>query len=58
MLCRTTIRHSTQVRDAHAAGLAVGQLDPEHPVSEDYRDLADGARRPRRASTLATGAAR
>jgi chromosome partitioning protein len=40
-LCRTTIRHSTRVRDAHAAGLAVGQLDPAHPVSGDYRALAD-----------------
>src|SRR4051794_35480616 len=39
-LCRTTIRHSTRVRDAHAAGLAVGQTDPGHPVSQDYRDLA------------------
>ncbi len=40
MLCRTTIRQSTKVRDAHAAGLAVGQLDPSHPVSADYRELA------------------
>ncbi len=40
VLCRTTIRHSTKVRDAHAAGLAVGQLDPAHPVSGDYRALA------------------
>jgi chromosome partitioning protein len=40
-LCRTTIRHSTRVRDAHAAHLAVGQAYPEHPVSQDYRDLAD-----------------
>jgi chromosome partitioning protein len=40
VLCRTTIRHSTKVRDAHAAGLAVGQFDPAHPVSGDYRDLA------------------
>ncbi|RKQ92957.1 chromosome partitioning protein [Solirubrobacter pauli] len=39
-LCRTTIRHSTKVRDAHAAGLAVGQLEPAHPVSGDYRELA------------------
>ncbi|MBE2316695.1 ParA family protein [Solirubrobacter sp. CPCC 204708] len=39
-LCRATIRHSTRVRDAHAAGLAVGQLDPGHPVSADYRALA------------------
>jgi chromosome partitioning protein len=41
VLCRTTIRHSTKVRDAHAARLAVGQLDPAHPVSEDYRQLAE-----------------
>ena len=41
VLCRTTIRHSTRVRDAHAAGLAVGQFDPAHPVSDDYRALAD-----------------
>jgi chromosome partitioning protein len=41
VLCRTTIRHSTRVRDAHAAGVAVGQLDPAHPVSADYRALAD-----------------
>src|SRR3954470_17620052 len=41
VLCRTTIRHSTKVRDAHAAGLAVGQLAPDHPVSRDYRQLAD-----------------
>jgi chromosome partitioning protein len=40
VLCRTTIRQSTRVRDAHAAGLAVGQLDPAHPVSRDYRQLA------------------
>jgi chromosome partitioning protein len=40
-LCRTTIRHSTRVRDAHAAHLAVGQASPEHPVSRDYRELAD-----------------
>src|SRR3954452_10644171 len=39
-LCRTTIRHSTRVRDAHAAGLAVGQTDPAHPVSGDYQALA------------------
>jgi chromosome partitioning protein len=39
-LCRTTIRQSTRVHDAHAAGLAVGQFDPAHPVSQDYRDLA------------------
>jgi chromosome partitioning protein len=39
-LCHTTVRHSTRVRDAHAAGLAVGQLDPAHPVSQDYRKLA------------------
>jgi chromosome partitioning protein len=40
-LCRTTIRHSTRVRDAHAAHVAVGQAFPEHPVSRDYRELAD-----------------
>ena len=40
VLCRTTIRHSTRVRDAHAAGLAIGQFDPGHPVSGDYRHLA------------------
>jgi chromosome partitioning protein len=40
-LCRTTIRHSTRVRDAHAAHLAIGQAYPEHPVSQDYRALAD-----------------
>jgi chromosome partitioning protein len=40
-LCRTTIRHSTRVRDAHAARLAVGQAFPMHPASQDYRDLAD-----------------
>src|SRR3954454_14668548 len=40
VLCRSTIRHSTRVRDAHAAGLAVGQTDPQHPVSRDYRELA------------------
>ncbi len=40
VLCETAIRHSTRVRDAHAAGLAVGQLDPSHPVSADYRELA------------------
>jgi chromosome partitioning protein len=39
-LCRTTIRHTTRVRDAHVAHLAVGQLYPEHPVSQDYRNLA------------------
>jgi chromosome partitioning protein len=40
VLCATTIRQSTAVRDAHMANLAVGQFDPHHPVSEDYRDLA------------------
>ena len=40
-LCRTTIRHSTRVREAHLAHLAVGQAFPEHPVSRDYRELAD-----------------
>ena len=39
-LCRTVIRHSTRMRDAHAAHLAVGQFDPAHPVSQDYRELA------------------
>jgi chromosome partitioning protein len=39
-LCQTSIRQSTRVRDAHAAGLAVGQLDAAHPVSRDYRELA------------------
>ena len=39
-LCQTVIRHSTRVRDAHAAHLAVGQFDPAHPVSQDYRALA------------------
>jgi chromosome partitioning protein len=39
-LCRTTIRQSTRVRDARAAGLAVGQFDAAHLVSEDYRELA------------------
>jgi chromosome partitioning protein len=41
VLCRTTVRQSTRVRDAHAAGMAVGQFDPEHPVSADYRALAE-----------------
>jgi chromosome partitioning protein len=41
VLCRTTIRQSTRVRDAHAAGMAVGQFDPWHPVSADYRALAE-----------------
>ena len=41
MLCRTPIRQTTRVRDAHAARLAVGQFDPAHPVSRDYRELAD-----------------
>jgi chromosome partitioning protein len=40
-LCRSTIRHSTRVRDAHAAHQAVGHAYPEHPVSRDYRELAD-----------------
>jgi chromosome partitioning protein len=40
VLCRTVIRHSTRVRDAHAAHQAIGQLDPAHPVSGDYRQLA------------------
>jgi chromosome partitioning protein len=39
--CRTTIRHSTRVRDAHAAGLAIGQAYPNHPAAQDYRELAD-----------------
>jgi chromosome partitioning protein len=38
--CRTAIRRSTRVRDAHAARLAIGQFDPGHPVSGDYRELA------------------
>jgi chromosome partitioning protein len=41
ILCRTTIRHSTRVRDAHAAHLAVGQAYPGDPASDDYRSLAD-----------------
>jgi chromosome partitioning protein len=40
-LCRTTIRQSTRVRDAHAAGMAIGQFDPQHPVTTDYRALAE-----------------
>ena len=40
VLCRTAIRHSTCVRDAHMARLAVGQFEPAHPVSNDYRELA------------------
>jgi chromosome partitioning protein len=40
-LMRSAIRHSTRVRDAHAARRAIGQLYPEHPVSSDYRLLAD-----------------
>ena len=40
LLCRSTIRHSTRIRDAHAARLAIGQYDPDHPASQDYRDLA------------------
>jgi chromosome partitioning protein len=40
VLCRSQIRHTTRVRDAHAAQLAVGQFVPEHPVSRDYRELA------------------
>jgi chromosome partitioning protein len=40
VLCRSQIRHTTRVRDANAARLAVGQFDPEHPVSGDYRELA------------------
>jgi chromosome partitioning protein len=39
-LCHSSIRHTTRVRDAHAAGLAVGQFDPDHGVSQDYRELA------------------
>jgi chromosome partitioning protein len=39
-LIRAAIRHSTRVRDAHAARRAVAQLYPEHPVSRDYRELA------------------
>src|SRR4051812_15424925 len=41
ILCRTVIRQTTRVRDAHAARLAVGQFDPDHPVSQDYRELAE-----------------
>jgi chromosome partitioning protein len=40
-LCRSYIRHSTRIRDAHAAHLAIGQAHPEHPASADYRKLAD-----------------
>lgn len=40
-LCRSTIRQTTRVRDAHAAKLAIGQAYPGHPVSQDYRRLAD-----------------
>jgi chromosome partitioning protein len=40
VLCRSVVRHSTRVRDAHAAGLAVGQFDAAHAVSGDYRALA------------------
>jgi chromosome partitioning protein len=40
-LLRTSVRHTTRVRDAHAAHLAVGQAYPDHPVSHDYRALAD-----------------
>jgi chromosome partitioning protein len=39
-LCRTSIRHTTRIRDAHAAHLAIGQFDPDHPASHDYRALA------------------
>jgi chromosome partitioning protein len=40
-LCRSQIRQTTRIRDAHAARLAVGQFDPEHAVSHDYRELAE-----------------
>jgi chromosome partitioning protein len=40
VLCGTTIRQSTHVRDAHMAQLAIGQFAPAHPVSNDYRELA------------------
>lgn len=40
-LLRASIRHTTRVRDAHAAHLAVGQAYPDHPASQDYRALAD-----------------
>jgi chromosome partitioning protein len=40
VMCVTTIRHSTCVRDAHMAQLAIGQFAPQHPVSDDYRELA------------------
>ena len=57
-LCRTVIRHSTRVRDAHAAHLAVGQYDPAHPVSRDYRELAHEVAGRTRLATPALGAAR
>jgi chromosome partitioning protein len=57
-LCRTVIRHSTRVRDAHAAHLAVGQFDPTHPVSQDHRDLAHEIAVRARFTTSALGAAR
>ena len=57
VLCRTAIRQSTRVRDAHAAGMAVGQFDPGHPVSADYRALAEELA-VRARLELATGASR
>jgi len=57
-LCRTVIRHSTRVRDAHAAHLAVGQYDPAHPVSQDHRELAHEIAVRARLTTSAPGAAR
>ena len=50
VLCRTVIRHSTRVRDAHAAHEAIGQHDPDHAVSRDYRELAARDRHPRPAA--------
>src|SRR4051812_49091553 len=40
VLCGSTIRQSTHVRDAHMARLAIGQFSPAHAVSRDYRELA------------------
>ena len=57
VLCRTVIRHSTRVRDAHAAHEAIGQHDPDHAVSRDYRDLArEIATRALRATTVGAAA--
>ncbi len=57
-LCRTVIRHSTRVRDAHAAHLAVGQYDQAHPVSRDYRELAHEVAVRARLATPSLGVAR